>query len=186
MQMSGPEAKWMSVAAFIDAARRRLGEPAWEEILARLPDDTRALFAAPPAPIAWVDGRHVFALLDALAGHAGGRLELLREISRSQVEHDLRGIYRLFVRIASPDFIAARAASLYGAYWRGNGSIHIERKGPKAFEVVYENLPSVRSSFIAVQLGGIQAAIEATGVKSVRVIVVETKEHGVRARASWS
>jgi hypothetical protein len=183
--MAAAEVKWIGLAAFIEAARRQLGDPAWASAVARLPDATRALFAAPPVAIAWVPAEHYFALLDALVEHGGGRTDLVREVARDQVQRDLRGIYRLFVRLASPDFIAQRAASLYGTYWRGNGTLHVERSTGGSLEVVFEGVPRMHTAFVSAQLGGIQAALEATGVAGVRVVVAQTSERGMRVRASW-
>jgi hypothetical protein len=184
--MSGPEVKWIGVAAWVEAAKRVVGADAWQRVLAGLAPETRALLASPPAAIAWVDAAHCFALYDAVVEHGGnGGTEIVREIARAQVQHDLRGIYRLFVRMASPDFIAQRAASLYGSYWRNHGTVRAERSGPHALDVVFEELPRVRPAFVSAQLGGIQGALEASGLKSIRVNIVHTTERSVRARASW-
>jgi hypothetical protein len=185
--MREPQVKWIGVAAFVEAAKRSLGDERWQRVVAALPADTRALLAAPPAAISWVDGAHAFAIQDAIMEHAGtGRTEVVREIARAQVQGDLRGIYRLFVRMASPDFVAQRAASLYGSYWRDHGTVRAERSGPRSMDIVFEGLPRVRLAFVSAQLGGIQAALEATGLAGVRVAVVQTSETGVRARASWT
>jgi hypothetical protein len=184
--MATTEVKWIGVGAFVDAARLRLGEPAWGELVAKLPQDTRDLLAAPPAPIAWIDAQHLFVIQDALVEQANSRHDVLREISRVQVDQHLRGIYRVFVRLASPEFIAERAATLYKTYWRNNGTLRVERSGPKSFDVIYDELPQVRPSWVSAQLGAIQAGLEVSGLSGVRVSVVQTFEHGVRARASWS
>jgi hypothetical protein len=184
--MATTEVKWIGVGAFVDAARLRLGESAWGELVAKLPPSTRDLLATPPAPIAWIDAQHLFAIQDGIVEHANGRHDVLREISRVQVDQHLRGIYRVFVRLASPEFIAERAATLYKTYWRDNGTLRVERSGSKSFDVIYEGLPQVRLSWVTAQLGAIQAALEVSGLSGVRVNVVQTFEHAVRARAAWS
>jgi hypothetical protein len=184
--MSQPQVKWIGVAGFVEAAKRTLGDEGWQEVMAALPADTRALLDAPPAAISWVDAAHAFALHEGIVAHAGGRMESVREIARSQVEGDLRGIYRLFVRMATPDFLAQRAASLYGSYWRDHGRVRAERSGPRSMDIIFEDLPHVRLAFVNAQLGGIQAAFEASGLAGVRVTVLQTSDKTVRARATWS
>jgi hypothetical protein len=185
--MSRPEAKWIGIAGFIDATKRTVGAPSWARAAETLPAATKGLLAAPPSPITWVDAEHAFAVYDAIVMHAAaGRNDVLREIAREQVQGDLRGIYRLFVRLASAEFIAHRAASLYGSYWRGLGTVRAERSGSRSFDVLYEDVPRVRLVFMAVQLGGIEAALVASGLEGVRVNVVQTSEHHVRARAMWA
>jgi len=182
--MSRPQLKWIGLASFAEVARDAVGEATWAKIEAQLPPDTRSLFAAPPAPISWVDVEHYFALLDALAEH-GGRPEIVREVARTMVTRDLRGIYRLFVRMFSPEFIAQRAASLYGTYWRDHGAVRAEPAGPRAIDVVYDGLSIVSTPFIQAQMGAVEAALEASGIVGLRVTLQRTSAQGFRVRASW-
>jgi hypothetical protein len=184
--MSQPQVKWIGLASFLEVARETIGNDAWAKLEERLPPETRSLLAAPPAPITWIDVDHYFAILDALTEHGGSRRgEIVREVARTMVARDLRGIHRLFVRMFSPEFIAKRAAALYGTYWRDHGEVRVEPTGPRTFEVVYEGLSNVRMPFIQAQMGAIEAALDASGIVGLRVTLQKTSAHGFRVRASW-
>jgi hypothetical protein len=49
--MATTEVKWIGVGAFVDAARLRLGESAWGELVAKLPPPTRELLATVSAQL---------------------------------------------------------------------------------------------------------------------------------------
>jgi serine/threonine protein kinase len=181
-----PEVKSTGLVAFAEAARRIAGEPAWQRVLDALPHDTRPLFVTPPTGVVWLDARHYYALLDALVWRAfEGRPEPLREVARSMVEADLRGIYRVLVRVATPHFLASRAPTLYNAYWRDHGALRVEWLGPQEADIVFENVPVLRPLFVHAQVGAILAGFEVAGAKGVRANILKTSPTGARIRATW-
>jgi hypothetical protein len=183
--MAGVEIKTTGFNSFVAAANKYAAGPPWERIKRALPEETLALVQNPPDLVGWMDAEHYYVMLDKVVW-AGfdGKTDALREIARMQVDADLRGVLRLLVRVASPEFVAARAATLYGSYWRGQGGARAEKVSDREVHVVY-TMPIVRPLFVHTQLGAVLAATAATGVKNPKTLLGEMSTTGFRVRAMW-
>jgi hypothetical protein len=123
---------------------------------------TDAIAAMDWYPVAWKRELHAAGAL------ATGEAMLARAMGYAMTRRDVEGIYRTFVRVASPVIVLKAGARVFSRYLR-----------PGRYEVV-----SVRGSFIRVDfrecygfdrnmwldvMGGCEAVLEAAGGVSVRI-----------------
>ena len=114
----------------------RFGEAGWQSVLERLPADDRRTFEN-ILPIAWyphaADAR-LFRAIDEGLGR--GDKKLLVDLGRFEAEQDLRGIHRLFLRLANPAYVLEKASD-YWSRFHNTGRWRVERKPNGASGTLY-------------------------------------------------
>lgn len=183
--MPPPTLKAAGFNSYVIAAKKVVGD--MSKVLDGMSDATRKLIEHPPLAMVQVPSGHYFELTERLVERAFGNDERrLRDVSREQLKNDLNGVYRFFIRFASPDYIIGQAAQVYGTYWKDNGTIRTEKPDARSVRVIYEGVPTPPSAFWQLQCGAVQSALEATGAKSVGVEIVGTAPNGAILLAKWS
>ena len=173
--------------SFIAATKATLSATELAAVTAALPASTAALLHHPPLTVAQVPIADYLAFSEALIEHGfAGDDRRMRDIARIQLRNDLNGIYRLFIRLASPDFIIERAGQVYATYWRNNGHLRAEKIAPTTCHVIYEEVVGAKSYFWQAQCGAIQSALEACGAKNVSVEIDHASATAARMVAKWT
>jgi hypothetical protein len=187
--VGAPEAKGAGFVSSMETIRSMVEPAVWDAFVAELPAPTRALVHKPPLPSEWVP-------LDAtvpLYIHAHERLfkrdeSRMFEVGRQVLKRDLKTIYRVFIRIASPGYVAARAARIYDTYARDSGRMSVPVEQPQHIEVLVEGHPFPSLPFWAFMRGSVAGVLELTGVKNLQVTLIDgggLRDHA-RFRATWS
>ena len=187
--MPTPQRKAAGLNSTVAVVRQMVTKEEFDRFVASLPPHCSALIMYSPLAISWLPmsdsvdlHQHIFTDL------FNNSLERMFELGRRQFLSDMNTIYRIFMRIASPSFVATRAASIYELYSRDAATMRIVREEPRAIEIAIEEHPFPEASNWAFLRGTIQGVIEATGVKNVKV-----KDHRRRRqqppmlldRATW-
>ncbi len=188
--MGEAESKGSGFSSAVTILRRMLPVEAFEQVLGALPPDTAELVRHPPLPVAWIPMHHFPDLLRAVRAHGFGVDEKgFEEWGRQAILIDMRGIYKMFIRFLSPQFVIERGAKLWQTYTRDQGVVHAAGDGSSAAIVNYDGLPTalVSPEFWAYQRGVLLGIMEATGMKQIGV---ETLGGGGTAqsalyRVSW-
>jgi hypothetical protein len=187
--VGAPETKGSGFVSAVGTLRKMVAPDAFERLLAELSEETAALVRRPPLPVAWIASERFQELLRTAAELFGGDEAAIEDWGRRALLFDLKGIYKMFIRFLSPQFVIDRSAKLWATYTQNNGRVRAVATGARSAEVTYEDLPVhlVSDAFWAYQRGAMRGAMEATGMKD---IVVETLEGGgaaghARFRISW-
>ncbi len=169
----GPEAKASGHLTFMRVLEEMAG-CRWGTYVAALPADARELVLHPPLPLEWIPYRHFPVYLrTALEQLFGGDLARVVDLGRLCTLADLRGIYRIFVRLATPEFVIERAPSVFAAYLRNAGAVRLGRRGPRDVQVCYSGVPFPSPAYWAYQQGSVQGAVQAPGTRRVDVAAVD-------------
>ena len=188
--MADPESKASGFNSAVQTLRKMVAVDAFERMTEKLPPETAQVIRHPPLPLEWIPTVHFKRLVEAaqhdlFAGADGP----VGEWGRQAVKHDLRTIYRVFIRFLSPQYVIERSARLWNTYQRNSGEVRAERDGDGAALVRYEGLPSTFAvpAFWAYQRGVLRGVVEATGLKEVDVAIVDGAGHTghARIRVSW-
>ena len=155
------------------------------EVLASLaPDRFRAWVGTlPPAtadlihrrrnPQSWVPLEALNPLYTlSLDGLFDGNIERLFELGRLQLRNDLSGIYRVFLRVASPGFVADRSAAIYAVYGQDCGTLKVVDRTEHSLDVLIDQRPLPSAAVFEYLRGSIFGAIELTSVKDLAVVMV--------------
>ena len=114
------EIKGTVVLQSIDSIKARGGEEEFARILAELDAETRSAFDGPISPWKWYSLDAFAALLDAdIRLTANGDREVLIARSEKVIEGQLRGIYKMFIKLGAPAFVIRRISSVHQAYFNG-------------------------------------------------------------------
>jgi hypothetical protein len=94
--------------------------------------------------------------------------EGLQKVGRLNARESLTGLYRLFIRIPSIEFVIGRVAKLWRVY-QDTGDANVEEYDGKSLQFVVRNFPDLREDFREYLMGYIFSVGELSGLKEVRV-----------------
>lgn len=184
------EAAFGKAASLASAIRvlREMAGPRFPELFAALSVDTRALIEAPPPPDSWLAVRHIREVLRV--AHEvlyPNDLQAIAHIGKEVVLGDLTTLYRMFIRVASPQYVIERAAKVWDIYSKNGGTQRVLDSGDTFVEVAYQDVPQTSPAYWAYLQGTIAAALTATGCKDIVVQILGGggSESFARMRATW-
>jgi len=137
-------------------------------------------------PRTWYPAQAHFELLDLLLHHvAGNDPTVLAEFAREAIRRDLRGVYRMLLRVMSPAWVVARADRFLAAYLN-YGRVEIEERSLVGARLRFVANPSTEAFWNGL-CGSIRGALESAGAEHPRVIREPSDEpHTALYRLSWS
>lgn len=116
----GVTIKGASVLDSVRAIRRRSGDEAFDKLVDGLDDEAKAMFRGDIVASSWYPLDPFVRFLEAdIRETAGGNEVVLVERTEQLIEKQLRGIYRIFVRLGSPEFVLKRISVVHMTYYNG-------------------------------------------------------------------
>lgn len=180
--------KGTAVQGTLAAIRTRGGEKELAKIIAHLDEETRQIFEKPISPSAWYSCDAFARFLEAdVQQTAGGNEEVLVARSEAVIEKQLHGIYRIFVRLGSPEFVIRRIAAIHSTYFDGVQIIP-EMKGPNRATIQYVGFSREHRILEFVIIGFFKKALEISGAKKVDAcfsVPLEAGEKFCELRLIW-
>ncbi|MCI0636274.1 MAG: hypothetical protein L0206_20525 [Actinobacteria bacterium] len=171
-----------------EVLRERFGEGGLGDVAGALEPETRDLFGSMIIATEWYPNRHIVNLYETIVRvHYGGQPEGIRELGRISAKRDLRGVFKIFVVVVSPQYLVSKTASVWSRYFdHGRVQIMDQRRGfcrGKFFDVL-----SYSTAFWHEILGSCIGAIEAAGGKNVVVQIVSggtAKDSTMESEIRW-
>src|SRR5260370_15347891 len=109
--------KGTAVLDAIKAIKERAGTGEFERIVGHLDEETQKVFQGEIFPSSWYPFDAFARFLEAdIRETAGGNEEELIKRSEAVIERQLRGIYKIFIRLASPEFVISRVDAVHCTY----------------------------------------------------------------------
>jgi hypothetical protein len=163
------EVKGTVVRDSIKAVKARHGEQAYADIVGLLKGETRSLFEKGSVmSIGWypLDAFVEFLEMDLKVTAQGNEQELIRR-SEVIIEQELKGIYRVFVKLGSPRFVLNRISTVHQTYFRG---VEIEVSLPASGNAILKYTGfERRHRLIGLSIIGFyRKALEISGAKNVK------------------
>jgi hypothetical protein len=187
--MPTPEIKAAGFNSLVATLRKMVPGPAFDAFVAGLPRESAALILEPPLALSWIPLAHAEPVYPLAFERLFNRDPVkMFEVGRTQLRADMTGIYRMFLRIASPAFIAARTSDIYKLYARDCGTLRTVVEQPGRLEVLLEGRPSPSTPFYHFFRGTVFGTMELTGVKQLNVIISEGGGNSPRCqfRVTWA
>lgn len=182
-QATGKAAGFLS---FVESTKASVGAAAFATILKEVPEATRKVVEHPPMPMTWLPISVFYDMIGVTTRVAfGGRPEGMFEIGRHQMQRDMTGIYKMFVRMASPQTVIAKAAAIYGTYTT-NGTMSAKQIEPHIAEVTLDGVEQGMPGYWEYQRGTITGVLEQTA-KDLNCELIEGGGEGTRGvyRVRW-
>ena len=186
--MTTPAVKAAGLNTLVRVVRAHASPERFEAALRELPLDVRRLVEEPPLPIEWIEYDRGAAIEEAMSAALGNDLAAVTEAAAEASREDLGTIYRAFMKLASPKYVAGRAAAIYATYTRGSGAMKIVAEGERDVEIAVEGVTRPTPVFYALRRGNILGAVRATGVAGAACEIVRGggRTPGAVYRASWT
>lgn len=166
-----PEAKAAGFVTVTTVLREMMGAEKFAHVVAKLPAATAAMVKTPPLPVQWIPcDRYAELVSTALVHGFAGDEEQLIEMGRRAFFHDLKTLYRIFVRLRSPGWVMERGSKLWLTYNRNNGMLHAKQIAERQCQVTYEKVCAVYPGFWSYQRGCLLAVVKATGFPAATVL----------------
>ncbi|HEY0701586.1 MAG TPA: hypothetical protein VGD60_02365 [Candidatus Acidoferrales bacterium] len=104
----------------IKAIKQRGGQPELDRIVGQLGPETRKVFDAPVKAWDWYSIDVFAELLEVIVREtANGNPDILTARSEKVVDSQLRGAYRIFIKLGSPGYVIKRIAAVHETYFEG-------------------------------------------------------------------
>ncbi len=165
----------------IRAVKDREGEDEYARILGLLEESTRRLLQGKLFPGGWypLDAFVHFLAVDIRETASGNDAILIRR-SELVVEKQLRGIYRVFTRLASTESVLRRLASIHRTYFQGV-EIQLQSTGRGQALVKYIGFGPEHRLMEYVLVGFYRKTLELSGAKLVNASFLTS----ARGRGDW-
>jgi hypothetical protein len=99
------------------------------------------------------------------------------ETGRYSSESALKGVYKIFIKLATPQFIIARAGQILPSYY-DPALLSIKETGAKHVIMIVTKLP-VNNEILEARISGwVQKALEITGCKNVKISPTKSMTKG--------
>ena len=109
----------------VENIRNRRGEPVLQELIASLSPPHQQVFRDGIVFSHWYPLDAMTALMTAdVAKHDGGNGSVVVQRSEEVIDKQLRGVYRIFIRFGSPEFVIKRIAAIHETYFENVGVEH--------------------------------------------------------------
>jgi hypothetical protein len=182
------QVKGSAPASSIRFITERFGSDAVRRVAAELPAEERAAVEAGLLASTWYPFSLLLNLSRAIEKHFGRDVPRIQhEMGRASADYALTIVYKLFFRIASPQFILSRAASLFRNYYTtGELRVVVAETGHAVLELGgFEEPPRE----MCPRLGGFyERTIELAGGKGFRMVHEQCMNRGdavCRTEAWW-
>jgi len=173
----------------ISQIKRRSGDDALQKILGLLDEDTRRTLQGEIYASTWYSLDLFTRFLEVeIRVLAGGNEEMVTRGSEAVIERQLRGIYKAFVKLGSPEFVIKRIAAVHATYFQGV-SIDVQRPSPNQALVRYTGFEKQHRIMGFAIIGFFKKALEISGAKDVTLhfpTPIETGKEFSELSISWS
>ena len=181
--------KGSSIQEAVQQIKNRAGEAAFQTILGQLDEETRKIFAGDIFASTWYS-------LDAFAHFlevevkvlADGNEEMVAKGAEAVADRQLRGIYRAFVKLGSPEFVIKRLSAVHATYFNGV-AIEVKILGHGKAMIKYIGFQRQHGIMGFTIIGFFRKALEISGAKNVEASFVTPIEEGkgyAELALSWS
>jgi hypothetical protein len=162
-----PQTKGTSVAAVIRFVEKEWGTDGLARLAAAVrPVEAAGLVSGQVLAGSWYPFAHFVALLETAETLFGGQGDISRREGMYCADYDLRGVYRVFIKLASPSFLVERAGKVWRQYY-DSGELVVTESGPAAITFELREFAAPHRAHCETVLGWSQRAAELTGVGKV-------------------
>jgi hypothetical protein len=167
---AGVQIKGSAVFDMIRSVKTREGEEGFRALVSFVDEPFRAMFLGGIFDAAWYPLDAYVAFLAATLKYSGDDEKVLIGRTEAVIEKQLQGIYRVFVRLRSPESIIKRIVTIHRTYFTG-ASVGFDLPAPGHAIVKYGGFEKHHRLLEYVIIGFYNKALELCGAKQVQVMV---------------
>lgn len=167
-----PHVRGVVLKTYRELLRERFGEAGYADVLGALQPATQSILRDMIIATEWYPNALIVDLYETIVRiHYDGNAEGIRELGKLSAQRDLRGVFKIFVVVVSPQYLVSKTASVWSRYFdHGKVEIRDQRKG--FCRGRFTNVLSRSAVFWQEILGSCIGAIEAAGGKNAVPTIV--------------
>jgi hypothetical protein len=170
--------KGSAIKETINQIKSRSGEEAFQKILGLLDQETRTIFQNEVFSSTWYPLDLFTRFLEVeIRVLADGKEEMVTRGSEAVIERQLRGIYKAFVKLGSPEFVTKRIAAVHATCFQGV-PIEVQLQGHAKAVVRYAGFEKQHRIMGFATMGFFKKALEISGAKDVVLCFTVPIEEG--------
>lgn len=181
--------KGSAIKETISQIKSRAGEQAFQKILGLLDEETRTICQNEVVSSSWYPLDVFTRFLEVeIRVLADGKEEMVTRGSEVIIEKQLRGIYKAFVKLGSPEFVIKRIAAVHATYFLGV-PIEVQLQGHGKAVVRYTGFEKQHRIMGFAIIGFFKKALEISGAKDVVLrftVPIEEGKAFSELSISWS
>ena len=159
--------KGMAIAGTFELIKSRYGQEVFQQVLNELSEEDRQILGRTILPSIWYSLKAFNNFLKAEVKIIyKGDSSKLQKGSEEIVNNQLKGIYKFFVKLGSPEFVVGRIGSVNNSYFNG---IDLEKDISKGrFVGKYRGFEADQEVFEYIIKGFYRKALEISGAKNIQ------------------
>ncbi|MEW6516351.1 MAG: hypothetical protein AB1439_05530 [candidate division FCPU426 bacterium] len=106
-----------------------------------------------------------------------GDLSLIPKLGYYSADQGLKGVYKLFYKVGSPEFIIQRGAKVWNQYFV-NGQLNVAKVAPGEARITLTEVESPTEEHCLSVLGWVHRTLELSGGKNVRTEMSKCRRKG--------
>ena len=148
--------------------RERFGEGPLARVIEALPEGDRTAFGQGILASSWygLDALLRF-MQEAERQLRAQEPDVLRKMGRASCEYGLTGVYKIFFKVGSPEYVVSRGAHVYSSYY-DTGELRIVEVGSGRAVVELVGFEGGNRQFCERFFGWMQRTLELAGAKNLR------------------
>lgn len=180
--------KGIAVAGTVQRIKEKYGEAKFQEILNGLSEADKRVMGGNMLPSVWysLDTFSNFLDEEVKVLYAGDASKLQMG-SAEVVSNQLKGIYKFFVKLGSPEFIIGRISSIHNSYFNG---VELEKEiSDGKFVGRYKGYKAGQGVFEDVIIGFYNKALELSGAKNIKAkfdVPINSGEEHAQIVVTWT
>lgn len=180
------QAKGTTVKALKDYITETHGSEGWQRWLESLPHSAKTIHTGSILPSRWYPFPDAMQapLVAMVRMFYGGNSDGAWKEGRYTAETNLRGVYRVFVKVASPQSLVKNTASLWGSYYDGSTARVLESGGNGAV-LLLQGIEPACAEFDHHVAGWIERALEICGSSRTGFTITNPAKGATRYDITW-
>ncbi len=173
------QVKGTSLIATEKFIRRQFGSDGYERFLQALPQPSRQLFSSTVLSPNWYPIEEAFYQPMEVVCRLfyGGDPKGAREMGRFSAADGLRGVYKIFARIASVDFVLKKAANIFSTYYQP-GRMEVADQGDRHIVLRMTGINMPHQLLEERICGYLEGALDVCGERDHKVAVAKSMAKG--------
>lgn len=164
------EIKGVAISGSIEAFKAKFGKEEYAKILEKLNAEDKNMFSSIILSNLWYPLDSFVRYIEVLYQlYYGGDYSKLQLNSEEIIDKQLRGIYRLFIQLGTPEFVVKKIGFINSSYFKGMTLEVIENKKGK-YIGHYTGFEKQHRVFQYTIIGFYKRAMEISGAKNVKAV----------------
>jgi uncharacterized protein (TIGR02265 family) len=162
------QVKGTAVNSSLRYVRERFGEETLARVLEALPEADRAAIGAGVLASSWYPMAAFLRFMQEAERQLGAQEpDVLVKMGRASCDYGVTGVYRIFFKVGSPEFLVSRGAHVFSSYY-DTGQMRVVEAAPGRAVVELTSFEGGAPQFCARLYGWMHRTLELAGARNLR------------------